>query len=158
MLLRYTIVYNTSDCAEAKSFSIIVVTLSVFATLLASGVSGLPIAAEKRYDLDNLVHDVTTIVTRPQAIITGNHDHTLHGKLIDCGIAGIFDSRTTEELQRDYDAAGCKNTLGPFQLITNAQNQIAVIPDENGVNHSIGRFDLLGTKKHPSAKPAPKKD
>ncbi|KAF9957717.1 hypothetical protein BGZ72_001478 [Mortierella alpina] len=142
---------------EAKSFSFIVITLSALATLLASGVNGLPIAPEKRYDLDNLVHDVTTIVTRPQAIITGNHDHTLHGKLIDCGIAGIFDSRTTEELQRDYDAAGCKNKLGPFQLITNVQNAIAIIPDENGVNHSLGQFDLLGTKKHPSAKPAPKK-
>ncbi|CAO3568888.1 unnamed protein product [Mortierella alpina] len=142
--------------SRTKSFNIVALTLSVVVALLASGVNGLPIAAEKRYDLDNLVHDVTTIVTRPQAIITGNHDHTLHGKLIDCGIAGIFDSRTTEELQRDYDAAGCKNKLGPFQLITNVQNQIAIIPDENGINHSIGNFDLLGTKKHPSAKPAPK--
>ncbi|KAF9571441.1 hypothetical protein EC968_000536 [Mortierella alpina] len=134
------------------------ISLGVLATLFACGVNGLPIAAEKRYDLDNLVHDVTTIVTRPQAIITGNHDHALHGRLIDCGIAGIFDSRTTEELQRDYDAAGCKNKLGPLQLLGNAQNLIAVIPDENGINHSLGHLDLLGTERHPSAKPTPKKN
>ncbi|KAF9277807.1 hypothetical protein BGZ68_008986 [Mortierella alpina] len=139
-----------------KSISFLALSLGALATFLACGVSGLPIEAEKRYDLDNLIHDVTTIVTRPQAIITGNHDHSLHGRLIDCGIAGIFDGRTTEELQRDYDAAGCANKIGAFQELGNVQNNIAIIPDENGINHSIGRLDLLGTKRYRAAKPAPK--
>ncbi|KAF9583198.1 hypothetical protein BGW38_010038 [Lunasporangiospora selenospora] len=130
----------------AKSFTAIVI---LAALAIASNVQGAPIAAEKRYDLDNLVHDTTTLVTRPQAIITGNHDHALHGRLIDCGIAGIFDSRTTAELQKAYDDAGCKNKLGPLQLLGNLQNQIAVLPGKDGKNHSFGRLDLLGNKKHP---------
>ncbi|KAG0196009.1 hypothetical protein BGX28_000252, partial [Mortierella sp. GBA30] len=143
-----------------KSLSYLVLSVSLLAALVVSHADGLPIAPAKRYDVDNLIHDGETLVTRPQAIITGNHDHTLHGKLIDCGIAGIFDSRTTEELQKAYDEAGCKNKLGPFQLITNAQNQISVLPGKDGKNHSLGHFDLTGTKEHPydkteSAHPKP---
>ncbi|KAG0285271.1 hypothetical protein BGZ97_007873 [Linnemannia gamsii] len=133
---------------RAKSFSAVAI-LAVVASLLVSNVHGAPIAAEKRYDLNNLDHDTTTLVTRPQAIITGNHDHALHGRLIDCGIAGIFDSRTTEELQKAYDEAGCKNTVGPFQLLGNIQNQIAVLPGKDDKNHSLGHIDLLGNKEHP---------
>ncbi|KAK3841520.1 MAG: hypothetical protein J3R72DRAFT_524350 [Linnemannia gamsii] len=139
---------------RVKSFSAIVI-LAAVSSLLVSNVHGAPIAVEKRYDVDNLVHDGTTLVTRPQAIITGNHDHALHGRLIDCGIAGIFDSRTTEELQKAYDAAGCKNKVGPLQLLGNVQNQIAVLPGKDGKNHSLGHLDLLGNKEHPDKDTTP---
>ncbi|KAF9957716.1 hypothetical protein BGZ72_001477 [Mortierella alpina] len=122
----------------------------MLATFLSPGANGLPMALEKRYGLDNLVHDVEGLVTHPQSLITGTHNHVLHGKLIDCGYASIFDSRTTEELQKAYNDHDCDNKLGLFQLLGNAQDIIAVLPDQNGVNHSFLQFDLLGTQEHPT--------
>ncbi|KAF9964090.1 hypothetical protein BGZ70_006953, partial [Mortierella alpina] len=74
---------------------------------------------------------VACLLNEPAAPGQSTHNYFLHDKLIDCRHVGIFDSKPTEELQNAYEDYDCDNKLGLFQLLVNAQNVIAVLPDED---------------------------
>ncbi|KAI8866919.1 hypothetical protein GQ42DRAFT_65429 [Ramicandelaber brevisporus] len=86
---------------------------------------------------DTFIDTGKKLLTNPVKTVAGcNHDHVLHACLINCGMAGLTDSRNNCDLQASYFSCGCgsRQSLlvgGVTRLATLLQNTAATVVDFN---------------------------